>query len=72
MFLHEKLDNQPIRKRNKIFDKETIKWLTRELKRLINLGIIKVLDSLWHVAPSIAKKANRDLRFTLNLIPIND
>lgn len=49
-----------------------MEFLTSEIERLLKLGIISKSDSLYNVSPSIAQKPNGDLRFTLNLIPVNE
>ena len=43
-----------------------------ETKRLIEIGVVSVSNSLYNITPTIVKKPNGKMRFTLNLIPINE
>lgn len=36
------------------------------------MGVVSKSDSPYNINPQIARKSNGDLRFTLNLIPVNE
>ena len=47
-------------------------FLNKEVKRLLELDVISPSNSLYDSLPTVARKANGDLRFTINLIPVNE
>ena len=47
--------------------------MTDTVRRLLEIGVISISNSLFNVTPTIVKKPNnKGYRFTLNLIPINE
>ena len=63
---------KPIQKENKLLNERVEKFFNSEVECLLRLGVISISDSLYNISPTFPTKANGDLRFTLNLIPINE
>ena len=49
-----------------------MEFLNNEIDRLLKMNVISKSHSLYDCLPSVAKKANGDLRFTCNFIPVNE
>lgn len=63
---------KPVQKRGKSFTPREIEFLNQEIRRLLTLNVISPSNSLYDSLPTCAKKTNGDLRFTVNLIQVNE